>query len=106
MILGLCFPFAVLALASAACVVFFTSVPAEAACPAGYYQCVGGGKAHSPKRCCPTSVRTSSRPAALPPIPLSRCKTAVRQVGPNNSVKIRCTSWSSLPGVPGAADLM
>jgi hypothetical protein len=87
------FPLTMLAVASAA--FLFNSAPAEAACPSGYFQCIRGGKAHSPKRCCPIA-----RPAATPALPLSRCKSAVRQVGPNGSVKIRCTRWSTLPGAP------
>jgi hypothetical protein len=80
------FPLTMLAVASAA--FLFNPVPAEAACPSGYYQCVGGGKVHSPRRCCPIA-----RPAATPARPLSQCKSAVRQVGPDGSVKIRCTRW-------------
>ena len=86
-----CLPLTMLAVASAA--FLFNSVPAEAACPSGYFQCVRGGKVHSPRRCCPIA-----KPAATPALPLSRCKSAVRQVGPNGSVKIRCTRWSTVPG--------
>jgi hypothetical protein len=85
------FPLTMLAVASAA--FFLNPVPAEAACPSGYFQCIKGGKAHSPRRCCPIA-----RPAATPALPLSRCKSAVREAGPNGSVKIRCTRWSALLG--------
>lgn len=86
---------AVFALACATFVIV-DSAPAAAACPAGYYQCVKGGKANSPHRCCPGNAKRVGAPIPSPApraVPLSKCKTAVREVGANGSVKIRCTSY-------------
>jgi hypothetical protein len=84
-----------IAVAGAAAVLLFTPAPAEAACPAGYYQCIKGGKAHSPRRCCPVAAPVS-KPA---PKQSGRCLSAVRQPGPGGSVKIKCVRWGSLPAL-------
>jgi hypothetical protein len=87
-----------LAAASAACLFVLTTAPAEAArCPAGYYLCIGGGKVHSPKRCCPVAKPKPAPVGTLtPPRPGARCLSAVRRPGPGGSVKIACVRWGSL----------
>ena len=85
-----------LAAASAACLFVLATAPAEAArCAPGYYQCISGGKAHSPRRCCPIAKPKPTGTLA-PPRPGARCLSAVRDPGPGGSVKIKCVRWGSL----------
>jgi hypothetical protein len=86
-----------LAATSAAVVLLFTSAPAEAArCAPGYYQCIRGGKALSPRRCCPIAKPKPPSSTLAPPRPGARCLSAVRDPGPGGSVKIKCVRWGSL----------